>query len=384
MNPEPAAPAPAYFPGRYEALRARLDTYLNELARHTETRWSGSLKALVLSGGYGRGEGGVQEEPGRPPALYNDLEFYFLHEGRRAPKGLNAWIHQVEREGTEHLGIDVEIKVLPLSALRTAQPSMFYYDLIAAHRTIAGDPRWVKGLPEKLSHSEALPLDEATRLLLNRGSSLYFARHALIFDTPRAHDGYVPRIQGKILLALADAVLVAHGLYHFSCVERNRRLVQIPASDAPVSWEKLQKWHAQGVEFKFHPRPVAQDLPAQKACHEEILDLWREVFLWTEGRRLHRTFPTLSNYASTDVRLAEGSVWKALAQRLRDRLKDGTCLALPFEPGRGVLLRSLALLQQSTVSRTDYARITFLLGLPPEADETAVHDAYRRWWGVYP
>jgi hypothetical protein len=260
---------------------------------------------------------------------------------------------------------------------------MFYYDLLAAHRAIAGDPNWSEELPTRLNQAEAIPWAEATRLLFNRGSSLYFARHALAFDTARAHDGYVPRIQGKILLALADAVLVTHGLYHFSCRERNRRLAQVSAAEAPASWGKLKEWHARGVEFKFHPHHEPLDRLALLARHEEILALWREVFLWIEGRRLGRSFGTLADYARSNISLVEGAALKAVAQRLRDHVKYGTHLSRWREPGRAVLLRVLALLQQEQVLATDQSLIAEWLGLSTDADAMSVHEAYRRWWSFY-
>ena len=69
--------AGVYFPGDEPGLVARLDGYLAGLgARLGAAPFARGVKALVLAGGYGRGEGGVfRETAGRPAQLYNDLEF---------------------------------------------------------------------------------------------------------------------------------------------------------------------------------------------------------------------------------------------------------------------------------------------------------------------
>ena len=62
-------------------LEARLESLCRDIGRFLAERIpAAELEALVLGGGYGRGEGGVLIGPGgdRP---YNDLEFYLFLSG---------------------------------------------------------------------------------------------------------------------------------------------------------------------------------------------------------------------------------------------------------------------------------------------------------------
>src|SRR5688500_2462276 len=74
---------------------------------------SRKVHALLLGGGYGRGEGGVLRTSGGDKP-YNDLEFYVIHKGADlfAEKTYGAKIHHVAEELTAIIGIEVEFKLL--------------------------------------------------------------------------------------------------------------------------------------------------------------------------------------------------------------------------------------------------------------------------------
>ena len=97
------------------------------------------LEALVLGGGYGRGQGGVlKTNSGDQP--YNDLEFYVFIRGnvllneRRYRGALQALGGRHSREANLH----IEFKVYSVEKLRRGAISMFTYDLVAGHKVIFG------------------------------------------------------------------------------------------------------------------------------------------------------------------------------------------------------------------------------------------------------
>lgn len=374
--------AASFFPGEWPLLRNRLGKWLDGLAADAAGQpWFPRLSALVLSGGYGRGEGGVVPSPDGSGVLFNDLEFYMFLRGG-PDEHCRAWVKRVEKEGTAELGVDVEIHAMPWEKFARGAPSMFYYDLVAAHHFVTGDERWLDGVPPLFSDATAIPPEEGTRLLYNRGSSLYSAGHAIAHDTPRRRDGYVDRIHGKILLALGDAVLTAHGLYHWSCRERHRRLRELGPEDLPPSGAKLLEWHGAGVEFKFLPAVPARTDAMVAERQGEIRALWEEVFLWLESRRLGVSIPSLPAYARFPRSLAPGeSLAARLLKRLRDRMRLGVSLGLWSESSRAVLLRSLALLLHRERDAEDTRLLCQWLDCMP--DPAAIHDAYRAWWLRY-
>lgn len=325
-----------YFPGENQRLQDLLDSYLGWLGG--EARRVRGLRALLLGGGYGRGEGGVFTDPGGAgDALFNDIEFYLFADD--VPRGLvSGWVH----EGEARLGIEVEVKTMSPAAFARARPSMFYYDLLARHIVVAGDESWPASLRGELSDPALLPVDEASRLLVNRGVSLLrclrWARGG-----EELPEGFCARIAGKLKLALGDSVLCAQGLYHWSCRERDRRLPSVSA--APADWDRLIEWHADGVEFKLHPHRRDGTREEQLPVLEELRRAWLGTFLWIESRRLGAGFESAADYAGFRGRLfPEESRSGNFLRRIRDlrrpeRLPFGTA-----DHPRAAIWKSLALL----------------------------------------
>ena len=170
-----------YFPGGHPELHEKLDRFLARLATSLGTQpFAEKAAFLLLAGGYGRGEGGIfHASEGAPAQLYNDLEFYLVLKDAAAMSEAARWCHGEAHRGEEEIGIEVEFKTLTLAALHGAEPSMFYYDLLAAHGFVWGDPALVATLPPRLRDPALIPAHEATRLLFNRGTGLLFCQRKL-------------------------------------------------------------------------------------------------------------------------------------------------------------------------------------------------------------
>lgn len=260
----------------------------------------GRLEALLLGGGYGRGEGGVLTTPGgdRP---YNDLEFYVCIRGSRLvnEQRFGRALHVLGEILTPQAGIEVEFKITSLRELARADVSMFSYDLVSGHRWLVGNPE----LLARCAHhreGDQIPMSEATRLLMNRGSGLLFARERLEKSefTPADAD-FVRRNVAKAELALGDAVLVAHGLYHWSVRERHRRLERLARTARPPWIDAVRRHHVAGVDFKLYPERSVAPRDALQASHAAVTALAAQIWLWLEGQRLHQEFPSARAYAAS-------------------------------------------------------------------------------------
>ena len=256
------------------------------------------LEAVLLGGGYGRGEGGVmQTEKGDRP--YNDLEFYVCLRGNRH---LNEQRHRLALEVlgeilTPRAGVEIEFKITSLATLAHAPVSMFTYDLAMGHRLLLGNPALVERL-EHHRNAEDIPPAEATRLLMNRCSGLLFAQERLRRTEFTAQDAdFVQRNLAKAELAFGDALLAAHGRYHWSCPERHRRLQQLTPEPAPGWLDEVRGHHVNGVLFKLHPERSLAARAELQTQHATIVALGLKVWLWQEQRRLGQAFATARDYA---------------------------------------------------------------------------------------
>ncbi len=270
------------------------------------------LEGIALAGGYGRGEGGVlRRDNGDMP--YNDLEFFVFIRGNPLlnDRRYKAKLHHLGEHLTPAAGIEVEFKIISAATLRSARPSMFFYDLVMGHHWLVGDDSLLAATDHH-RRAENIPLHEVTRLLFNRCSGLLFAKERLqrpVFT--EADADFVARNIAKAQLALGDALVAAQGRYHWSCVERHQRL---EAND------EIRRHHGIGVEFKLHPHCSIESRETLLQRHTEVSLIARDLFLKLESQRLQQPFATADDYAHSRInKCPEHPLWKNALHRLRLR-----------------------------------------------------------------
>ena len=295
------------------------------------------FEALVLGGGYGRGQGGVlQTDAGDRP--YNDLEFYVFLRGNillNEPK-YRGLLNDLGAQLSPEAGLHVEFKVYSVEKLRQSAISMFSYDLVAGHKMIFGSEDIFKTCRHHLA-AEQIPPNEATRLLFNRCSGLLLAKNYLRQKTLAVEQqDFIGRNIAKAQLAFGDAVLTVFGKYHWSCVERAERLKTLAVPEAPSWLPEILPHHAAGVDFKLHPRRETAPKPDLERRHAEAAALGLRLWRWAESRRLTCPFESARNYAlSRTVKCPESRPWRNALLSLRafgsEAAFDGYFLRYPRE-----------------------------------------------------
>ena len=348
------------------------------------------LDAVLLGGGYGRGEGGVLRTPAgdRP---YNDLESFVCVRGHPvlAERKFRHPLHELGERLSPEAGLEVEFKVITLEKLRRSGPSMFYYDLVMGHRWIVGEETLLKGCDHHRA-APLIPLHEATRLLMNRCSGLLFSAERLArteFTTAAAD--FVGRNLAKAQLAFGDVLLTARGQYHWSCLERHTRLARLasePAAKPAVPLVDLHRHHAAGVEFKLHPLRSNETREALAARHAELASLGRQLWLWLEAQRLGRPFATARDYACSPVNKCPET--PGLRNRLVNARAFGAAAALSSKGTRYPrerLFHALSLLLWEPATHTDAAlRSRVQKELNTSATELpGLVEAYGQLWGRF-
>lgn len=270
------------------------------------------LEAIMLGGGYGRGEGGVlSTEAGDQP--YNDLEFYVLVRGNRFVNRRfhSACLDHLAEELSHGAGVEIEFKIISLAELRRSGLSMFYYDLVMGHRWIFGNENLLSGCGHHRA-AQLIPMSEATRLMMNRCSGLLFAREKLRRGSLTAGDAdFVERNLAKARLAFGDAVLTAFGQYHWSCLERHNRLSRLSLPERLPWLAMVCRQHVEGVKFKLHPRRSVVDPTILQTQLEELATLGLQLWLSLESRRLGQEFASAQDYALSNAdKCPETHFWR--------------------------------------------------------------------------
>jgi hypothetical protein len=341
----------------------------------------GRLQALVLGGGYGRGEGGVLATAGGD-APYNDLEFFLLAAGhpRRNERRFGAALHALGHRMTERLGIEVEFKVLSLETLRSAPTTMFYHDLVCGHHVVEGPPEILESCRH---HADAgrIPLHEATRLLMNRCSGLLFAAERLRRAVFSADDAdFTARNIAKARLAIGDAILAAEGRYHWSCLVRHERLAAMTSS-RPPAMESIVAAHREGVSFKLHPVRSSAGREALASEHAAVASLAWPVWQWLEERRIGVPLSSPLAYGRNGIgKCRETGALKNAAIRLRTFGVRGVASRQLFRYPREALLNTLPLLLWAPdAAAADAAWLSRQFVRPVSGRDDAVA-AYARLW----
>ena len=303
------------------------------------------LDGILLGGGYGRGEGGVlKTRDGERP--YNDMEFYVFVNGSTiiAEKRFRAALHNLGHELEPYAGLEVEFKIVNRRSLQNSASTMYFYDLVCGHHRILGNTDLLNGAGHH-RHGEHIPLHEATRLLMNRCSGLLFSGRRLDRPLFNSEDSdFIGRNCAKAELALGDAVLVAHGLYHHSVRERSDRLNLLNAGAEVPHFAEVAQMHRRGTEFKLHPLRSRDSREVLKARLESLRCIARDIFLWLEGRRLGLSFSCAQAYAMSDIdKCPETPAWRNSLVNIR-AFGLHAFSSQPFRYPRRRLLETLPLL----------------------------------------
>lgn len=236
------------------------------------------LSAVVLGGGYGRGEGGVLHTQ-QGDCLYNDLDFFVFADGasRRDALAIQNGLKGVSERWEKQLGIAVDFSpVKNVRALCRVSQTLMYQELLRGWKPVWGAldiGKWIPAL-----QPDELPFSEAARLLLNRGMGLMFAAERLSGETPDAD--FVMRNMNKAVLGCGDALLLAAGRYRWHGEERVQAFMDYARQHA-IPDETVARYE-KAFRYKLEPQPVLPEDPwgEWRYCRCMFLETLRRVSGW--------------------------------------------------------------------------------------------------------
>jgi hypothetical protein len=274
-------------------FNARMQGWLASLSAEVRQAMGDNLVALVLGGGYGRGEGGVLLESGeeRP---YNDLDLALIV---RRKTGL-PWeaLHGIQHKYAALIGIEVDFsRPLTVDEVRIWPPTLMWSDLLHGHKVLDGPADILTANAPDLPSDKLMPV-EATRLMLNRGAGLLWALRIVRGCEPAPDKDFIRRNYYKCGLALGDALLISHGRFATPYSGRGVRLSQLLGElSRPFPFD-VSRFYEDALTFKFWPGELAST-PGEPQI-EAMANAWGQILLSIESRRAHREFQTAGEYAN--------------------------------------------------------------------------------------
>ena len=178
--------------------RARISEDLDLIARIVASA-DPAMQALVLTGGFSRGEGTVRD--GKP---VNDYDLIAI---RGRPGGDDLY-RRLAHELTEAVGIEVDLMPMWRRRLSRVGRKLFWLDVALGGQVLAGNVGLLRELPAMTAAD--LPVQEGARLLGNRAAGLLLA----LPGPDHAPDPHQVELQSaKAVLAAMDATLLHQGHY---------------------------------------------------------------------------------------------------------------------------------------------------------------------------
>ena len=255
--------------------------------------------AVVLIGGYGRGEGGVDRSDGheRP---HNNLDLLVITGDagasalQQAKQALQEAVAPISREHN----IDIDTSAVAASSLRSSPSLVIWYDMRFGHKTIMGDESFVPSL----THFDLprIPPWDVRNLLVNRGTLLVINK--LLIERAGLEEPLrrlIVKHAMKAIIGYGDALLFFRGDYHWSYLEKQRRMRA--RSDVPPAFQEL---YDEAMEFRFEPdyaRYLNRD-PAE--WMDELCAQLAPIHLECESARLGAEGLEWGTYSTTAIRHA--------------------------------------------------------------------------------
>lgn len=261
-----------YAPEGDAAFDKMLDKHLEEIAEAVRlSAVGGDIAAVVLGGGYGRGEGGVFITSDGRKKLYNDLDFFVIARNvshiklKKVDKAMASIGEEFSRK------LEVEVDFGPAKNLRQLAKTSFtmmWQELREGHVVIYGDKDVMDILPDYDLHD--LPRSEGLRLLLNRGAGLLFARQRLKQEEVSSGDrDFIGRNLNKAILACGDVFLILRKEYSLSVRDRMTLLEKFDV--------ELAEPYRRAVQFKFLPEIYS--IQQLNGLLKDVMNLFEEQCL---------------------------------------------------------------------------------------------------------
>ncbi len=201
------------------------------------------LVAIILVGGFGRGEGSVLFE-GESVRPVNDYDLVAVTRSGKEPPDWGLFRSDLAQE----VGITwVDISVVAESHLRSLPRTVYYYDLKHGGRVLYGNPDILESI--RGFEPQRIPVKEAevylfTRLWCFLGS---FSRTRLA-PAEREKRFFAANQLSKAALSVAEMRLIVEGKYHHSYAERCRRFAALAEAEPG-----LRDLVREATEFKLKP-----------------------------------------------------------------------------------------------------------------------------------
>jgi hypothetical protein len=245
-----------------------VERYLDIIIKEIKQNCPG-LKAIILAGGYGRGEGAVEMVKGKP-RLLNDLDMYLITKkqlsdsllekiGQKCSKMIGKGGKEYPENYDASFDFDtffnVDLRGLPVKRLKHLIPTVRYYEMKNGTRLLYGED--VRKLIPEIK-PENLPFSEGLRVLSNRMMNMFLSMNEEYLEKKPSKDqiGIINYYICKAYLSCSDALLLSVGKFAPSYSERAEIFIKEYSNLFPglhKRFPELRKKVESAISYKLNP-----------------------------------------------------------------------------------------------------------------------------------
>lgn len=346
------------------------------------------VEAVLLLGGYGRGEGGVEVVDGKEKP-HNNFDFLVITKPLSSDR--QARLQESARSLFDslalELGIGIDFAVTSDRKLLYSPCLVMWYDMRFGHKVIVGPDNYM----DRYTHFnlENVQSSDALALLVNRGT--LFVINQVMLDQNRILTKDLRRAftkhMIKAIIGYGDSLLYFLGDYNWSYEEKGRRMAN--RIDVPEDFREI---YLDAIDFRFAPRYSDYEDRDPGEWLASTLALCEKIHLRCERIRLNDQTITWENHLSPFLRralldnfLSPRSWAKKILNSMKVPSIKGLEVSLVDRLGyraggpRGVLLATFPAVVYPEVSKlVKHKSAKFLLDEGQGMEELS--ESYLRWW----
>lgn len=286
-----------------DLVNKKIKKDMDYICTHVKRLLGKNLYALLLCGGFGRGEGSVTIRA-KTIHIVNDYDFtvvlnaktrlHYLWLYKKFHTPLEALAHRLAAQ----LDIkQVDLSPKPLSYFRDTNLRIENYEVKNGNILVYGKDNPALLMPQW--QAKDIPLYEGTWLFRNRGLGLILAALYFMASPKVAHDkkeNFVIECN-KASLAVGDGVLLLKKKYHHLYNERLNRAIEIDFSDIPMG-ETIRQNYINALKQKLQPDFSRYSQIDLKTWWYDTREIFLNFFHYYEQKRLNQQFDTWEEYAA--------------------------------------------------------------------------------------
>ena len=266
-----------------------LNIVLREIALVFEKMFSTEqTAALILIGGYGRGEGGIMLKDGKY-CPHNNLDILYIYNKSIDAKLIQLADSQLQKIAEIH-NIGIDMSAINKQKLMRLNGLVIGYDMRYGHKTLLGDSQFLKE-HKKFCIDNIDPVD-VRQLLVNRGTLLLINRVILKKETLTIDEKkLIIKHSIKAIIGYCDALLYFNGSYHWSYAQKQTNFSQLKGID-----NSIKELYSQAILFRFMPDYDTYLKKDLQAWNDELIEVLCSIHLECEKINLSQANLDWENY----------------------------------------------------------------------------------------